>query len=260
MLYSIKMRASCSDPKTNRTKHISGAERIAEKENISSITQNLIERALKHSKGVADFINIKLEQVQEKELIHLDALPVVTYKTQTPEEGQQLIFTILSRLGISNGKNILRILDESWELRGAILLDVDSLKRLENDPTRGIRATYMDAANHNGVQELNCKNPYKEAIVLATKVANAPNIIGEICISDDPNYTTGYFASIKTGYIRITNIKTAGSENGGRIFLYRGPCAEVQATTAFLEKQCVIVDHVQELSKEAINGKQMAKN
>lgn len=194
----------------------------------------------------------------------MDALPVVTYKTQTPEEGQQLILTILSRLGISNGKDILCILNESWELRGAILLDVDSLKRLENDPARGIRATYMDAASHNSVQELNGKNPYEEAIVLATKVANAPNIIGEICISDDPNYTTGYFASIETGYVRITNMKRIGSEKGGRLFLYRGSCAEVQTTTAFLEKQCVIVDHVQGLSEEAIqwktNGEKLKKN
>lgn len=61
-----------------------------------------------------------------------------------------------------------------------------------------------------------------------TKVASAPNIIGEICISDDPNYVTGYIASKEIGYVRITKLKEMESQEGGRIFLYRGDQSEVQ--------------------------------
>ena len=36
----------------------------------------------------------------------------------------------------------------------------------------------------------------KEALILASKLHHA-HIIAEVCISDDPDYTTGYFASEK---------------------------------------------------------------
>lgn len=51
-----------------------------------------------------------------------------------------------------------------------------------------------------------------------------------------------------TGKItRITKMKELGSENGGRIFLYRGSKQEVAKTISFLEKQPVIVRNIQPL-------------
>lgn len=105
----------------------------------------------------------------------------------------------------------------------------------------------MDADRTSGGPSGNGKDHYAEAIVLATKVAHAPNLIGEICISDDPDYVTGYVASKTTGYTRITKMKELGSENGGRIFLYRGRREDVAKTISFLEKQPVIVRNIQPL-------------
>ena len=59
----------------------------------------------------------------------------------------------------------------------------------------------------------NEKNHYEEAIVLATKVANCPGIIGEICISDDPEYVTGYVSSKEIGYRRIKKMKRKRRKN-----------------------------------------------
>ena len=91
---------------------------------------------------------------------------------------------------------------------------------------------------------------YNEEIALATKVAYAPNIIGEICISDDPNYVTGYIASKEIGYVRITKLKEMGSQEGGRIFLYRGDQSEVQNCIDYLSKQKVLVRNIRSISDQ----------
>ena len=61
----------------------------------------------------------------------------------------------------------------------------------------------------------------KEALVLASKVASCEGITAELCISDDPDYTTGYVASGRLGYVRIPHIKRIRSRDGGRVFFVR---------------------------------------
>ena len=44
----------------------------------------------------------------------------------------------------------MQFLDETYAMRGAMLLDVDRLIRLEPDKKRGIRATNMDQERMKG--------------------------------------------------------------------------------------------------------------
>ena len=46
----------------------------------------------------------------------------------------------------------------------------------------------------------------REALVLASKVQSAEGIVGELCWSDDPDYTVGYVACNGI-YHRIPNMK-----------------------------------------------------
>ncbi len=243
-LYSLKMRASKEN--NQGSEHISGAEKILTESALSANMEALLERALHHAKGKADFINLKIEAVRPEELSYIDALPVSCIKADTPAEGQAAILRILKELGIHNGPAILQKFSETYTMRGAMLLDADTLERLEPDPERGIRATYMDAEHTAPVQPSDCKNHFQEAIVLASKVVHAPHIIAEICMSDDPDYVTGYVASQKTGYVRIPRLKAMGCPDGGRIFLYRGPREEAAACIRYLEKQPMLVRHVPE--------------
>lgn len=252
MLYSIKMRASKNDKQ--KEVHISGAEKIISEKEINNVANLLIKRAVSHPKGKADFINIKIKNINEENIITLDALKVTTIKTATPENGKEKIIEILNNLGISNGINILELLKNSFSLRGAMIIDVNKLERLDKNIQRGVRATNMDCINSHYSFSHN-KNHYNEAIVLATKVINAPGIIAEICISDDPDYTTGYIASKKFGYIRITNIKELGSENGGRIFLYNGKKDDIDKTIEYLENQHVMVQNIENLNTNETNNK-----
>ena len=254
MLYSIKMRASKIHNKEN--KHISGAEKIVFENEIYNISHQLLKRSMEHSKGKPDFINIKIENIAKEDIIYLDALKVTTIKTRDHFHGKEKILELLRELNICNGEKILEIMKKAYGLRGAIIIDTNTLERLEPNSDRGVRVTNMDS-DFKSDNKYDNKNHYREAIVLATKVTNAPGIIAEICISDDPDYVAGYVASKQIGYVRITNIKELGSENGGRIFLYNGKKEDLSKTIEFLEKQLVIVNNIEELNKSTPTDKWM---
>ena len=219
-LYSIKMRASKNESGNNI--HVSGAEKIIDKEEIKTCSQMIISRAMNHENGTPDFINLKIEKIED-EILRLKALPITQVNVETAEDGYSEIRKQMMNIGISKADKIIEKIKETNQMRGAMLLDIDTLERLESDQNRGIRATYMDSDKSVFSAD---KNHFREAIILATKVANAPHIVGEICISDDINYQIGYFASKKTGYIRITKLKEIGDRFGGRIFLYNGKTKE----------------------------------
>lgn len=236
--YSIKMRAS------NREEgHISGAEKIVFEEELEQYCSRLLVRALRHGKGKPDFVNLKIEAVREEEILHLPALPVTTVETAGPVEGRKVALDYLCRLGLGRGKEILALWRESYAMRGAMLLDADTLKRLEPDKERGIRATYMDMETEDEERRSACsgKNHFNEALVLATKVVSHPNIVAELCVSDDPDYVTGYIASKEYGYVRITTLKEPGSSQGGRVFLFRGNDREREDCIRYLQQQKVLV-------------------
>lgn len=239
-LYSLKMRAEKS---AGKREHVSGAEKILQEEELPEHLAALLSRALHHAKGRADFVNFKVESIAPEAVEHLPALPVSTVEVETPAEGRRVIIDALGKLGLKNGEAILAKFSETYGMRGAMLLDADTLERLEPDAERGLRATYMDA-ERTAKGASDCKNHFAEAVVLATKVVHAPYIVAEICVSDDPDYVTGYMAAPSLGYRRITKLKEAGSPDGGRIFLYRGPRDGVAETIRYLEKQCVLVSGV----------------
>jgi len=73
----------------------------------------------------------------------------------------------------------------------------------------------MDAVHGTERAASDEKNHFQEAIVLASKVVSAPRIIAEICMSDDPDYVTGYVAAPSIGYQRTTRLKEPGGPDGG---------------------------------------------
>ncbi len=223
--------------------HISGAEQMVRASEVPDLARDLMLRAQNHSKGTPDFINIKVEEIPEESCLRLKALPVRSLACETAAEGLRLACELLGRAGVADAEAVVRLMPQAGRLRGAMILDADTLERLEPDRERGVRATKMGRADRT---ERACggtaKNHYAEALVLATKVASAPHIVAEICISDDPDYVTGYVASKSLGYVRIARMKEMGSPEGGRIFLYRGPREELAATIDFIEHRPVLVE------------------
>ena len=256
--YSLKMRASqqVGEGEQKHEQHISGAERIVNRDSVEAVCSAMVRRAMTHSKGDPDFINVKIEKVHESDIQILKALPVTRIDVDTWQEGLDKAFGLVSKAVAECDERLLRgargdlikdfaqklpeLLRATFPMRGAMLYDIATGERLEPDHERGVRATYMDALHSSEVD--GGKNHFNEAIVLATKVANAPGMVAEFCVSDDPNYVTGYVASKELGYVRIMKMKEMGDENGGRIFLFDSRKASAEECIEYLQKKKVLVD------------------
>ena len=218
----------------------------------------MIRSALNHPKGNPDKVNSKIEKVTEEEIQILDALPVTRVDVDTWQEGRAKAFELVEKsVAKTYGKSIdflenfrkklPQLLKATFPMRGAMLYDIRTGNRLEPDLERGVRATYMDAYVSNAVEACKPdslsagKNHFNEAIVLSTKVANAPGIVAELCISDDPDYVTGYVSSLELGYVRIMKLKEMGAPNGGRIFLFDSSKATAEDCIHYLQKTKVLV-------------------
>ena len=239
-LYSVKMRSSKED------NHISGSENIVKKKDLEKAVNLLVKRALSHSKGSADFINIKIEELQKDGIERIMPLEVTTVDVENYKQGLNAMKLVLVNLGIDNEKadKILKLLIDAKDMRGAMLLDINTMERLEYDKNRGIRATYMDFENFN-LSHLSKEKEYNshfiEALALASKVINCPYIIGEVCYSDDPDYTAGYIASKKYGYMRFPHLKKLGDTSGVRIFVYDSSIDNLDKCIDYIENKRVII-------------------
>jgi 6-carboxyhexanoate--CoA ligase len=235
-MFSIRMRASQkvrtkkSEVKSRNTKnaeiHISGAEGLYEASEIHRVVKRYIEKALSHSKGKANKIIVTIENIKQKPE-EISTLPVATVSCNKPTDAKNIATKILQSIGISK-----RAIDTAFNsikkgsMRGAVII------------TRHLKALSLKLSRH----KINT-DTVKEAIILASKVASSRHVVAELCISDDPYYTTGYIASKKFGYLRIPNIKHKGSKKGGRAFFVKEGI-NVKGIINYLEKLPVIITKV----------------
>lgn len=243
------MRAAKKSSRTG-TVHISGAETICSKNQLSSMAQQYIKRALTHSRGMPDEITVTVERIPDKPL-KACLLKTTTIKCKSPSEARLIITEHLLKLGISRmaAARGFKVLDSKKRMRGASLVLCSSGRRVEPDCSRGVRVTKFGLSKKAFNEILKISRIKKshittvaEAISLASKTANHPDIIAEVCISDDPDYTTGYIASSILGYLRIPNIKSTGDMRGGRV-IYLRQYAKPEAVIKYLENRAVIIDH-----------------
>ena len=118
---------------------------------------------------------------------------MTSYEEKDVESGLARVQALLASLGIDVGCQLSSLLAQAREKRGALLVDAHSFTRLEKDPERGVRASCMDF--QGTYRSVSKKEHFLEALILASKVAHAPGICAELCVSDDPDYVTGYVAS-----------------------------------------------------------------
>lgn len=247
MLYSVRMRSAKGGAHEMGGRHISGAERLVEKEKIQQIAGEMVVRALGHSRGCADFITVTIDAVNPEQVCRVPLLPVTTVDVPDAEAGRKAAMTVLLRSGVSERavcSAMTALLSLPDSMRGAMLFCKDTGKRLDEAGQAGIRVSRMDIADdqdyHQRLSGLGLTNIHvREALVLASKVAAAPQVAAELCWSDDPEYTAGYVAS-SAGYCRFTRLKNYGSPVGGRIFFLR-PGTDLAALIDYLGRQPVLV-------------------
>ena len=237
-LYSVRMRAAQGGPHEKGGHHISGAERIVKLEEVGAMAQSLADRALHHSKGTADFINITVDLIPPEKIRYIDCLKVEEHKTSSISESHQLATELLqgthiTKVAIQNAMTLLKELDSS--MRGAMLVDATTGKRIDVG-NRGVRVSHMGSFDSESLGE---NEHMREALVLASKVQSVEGIVGELCWSDDPDYTVGYVACNGI-YHRISKMKELGSHIGGRVFFVRSEI-DRESVIEYLEKAPVLV-------------------
>ncbi|HSB35147.1 MAG TPA: 6-carboxyhexanoate--CoA ligase [Nitrospirota bacterium] len=247
-LYSVRMRAS----KAGR--HLSGAERIIVPDKIDDVLRAFVARAMERADG-PDEVFVKVERLKDGPPRELTALDVVTVNVRDVREGRSAAAVILQKSGVSRSaaETAVRSLaggpGPSGEImRGAIIMDAQNGERLEQDRSRGVRVSRFDWSESASVEIDRLLVTAglthfrtKEALALATKVAHAPGVVAELCWSDEPDYTAGYAASLKTGYVRFPRLKDPGDTNGGRVFFVDRAVLDLDALMRYLQKEAVLV-------------------
>lgn len=248
LLYSVRMRASAGN------RHISGAERIISPVKLDATVQALITRA-RNRKTAAEQIVITIEHLGNMPISKLIALDVVTVNTPDMSTGRSAASRILQSLGISE-KSIMAAINLlsngaasfGHNMRGAMIIDAVSGERQEPDHERGIRASrfdWTDEALDTMTEKLAAIGlthfRTREALALATKVAHAPGIIAELCWSDEPDYTAGYVASLRIGYVRFPILKLRDDPRGGRVFFVDRNTLDIEAFIHYLQFEPVLI-------------------
>ncbi|GAB6183531.1 6-carboxyhexanoate--CoA ligase [Thermodesulfovibrio hydrogeniphilus] len=244
-MWSVRMRASKNEHE--KEKHISGAEGIYDFSELNKAINQYLKRAFEHSRGQPDKIVLTVEKI-EQPVKKIPALPIKTIFCNTKDEAMEFVRLKLKELGVSeNAIDLAFEVIKNQEMRGATMIDSLTGKRLEPDIKRGVRVSriHMDKNKRLIVlRQIKKLTPQPqrvvEALTIASKVSSRNDIVAELCISDNPDYTTGYLASRDLGYLRITNIKNRGDEYGGRAFFIKMPC-NIADLIYFLEKTPVIV-------------------
>ncbi|PAQ14210.1 6-carboxyhexanoate--CoA ligase [Bacillaceae bacterium SAOS 7] len=251
VFYSVRMRAAKGGAHEQGGKHISGGEMLSTYENMRQAVNHLLDKALTHSRGNPDFVQIQFDAIDEP-IKRIEPLLIRKNKVESVEAGQVLVRELLEQSGIKRA-----VIDKVYEklmndqgMRGAMLVDVYSGERIDDRQQQGVRVSRMDWMKGNFEKwadyfhEPSCSR-VKEALVLATKVSAHPATAAELCWSDDPEYITGYVASKTLGYQRISHLKERGDERGCRIFFFDGSY-DIGSYIHFLEKQPVLIQWKEE--------------
>ncbi len=222
--------------------HLCGAEAIVDENSISKTVYSFVKRALSSKRGIPDSVNLKVEAVK-KEPVYSPLLPVF-HVSQPPSEVLAELFKVASvppSLGLSFYSLLLKGPSPTGEvMRGALIVEIPSGKRLEPDKFKGVRASCLGITSR-ALKELKEKagkfytDRLKDALVLTSKICSYPNVLGELCVSDDPDYTTGYFSIPKIGYFRLFNLKPYGLSKGGRV-IFVNSNLEVPAFIEYLKE------------------------
>lgn len=239
-LFSVRMRAS------KGRRHISGAEGLVGALEAQRTAAGYVRRAMNHEKGSPDRVVVTIEEVRSRPM-EIQGLPVRTLDVSDGIRPAVAVRRLLLAAGVETAgiESAFAVLKKSTALRGAALMNTDGI-RLDPDLERGVRVSRIGLSRRGRMNlgrrlsglGINSER-VREAVVLASKALHHPTVLAELCISDDPGYTTGYVATRHFGYVRIPGIKGKDSERGGRVFFVSG--TEPAGLIAYLQETPVLV-------------------
>lgn len=250
-LYSIRMRASTGE------RHLSGAERLVPGEKIAVTVQELITRA--RGKGIdPDHVVVTIDSLQGAFIRTIQALDLTTVALPDVSSCRNASRQVLLAAGVSPAasESAFQLLDagpapSGRTMRGAMIMDAVTGRRLEPDRERGVRVSRFDwsseacAAIDRELTRIGLTHfRTREALSLASKVAQGPGVVAELCWSDDTDYSPGYASSLQTGYVRFPFMKENGNTTGGRALFVKRDGLDLDALLTYLQKEPVIISSI----------------
>ena len=247
-LYSVRMRASAAG------RHVSGAERLVPAPQLALAVQEIVQRAVGKGIPVGQII-VTIDAIAPDEIQLVQALHLVSSPEADVPSARARARAILESVGVASVavQAAMQALDKGpsrsgGNMRGAMIMDARTGERLEPDQERGIRASRFDwsedaaAVVRERLAELGLTHlRTQEALALASKVAQAPGIIAELCWSDDPDYLPGYVAGPGIGYIRFPALKLKGTARGGRAFFVDRSSWSLEPSQRYLQRTPVLL-------------------
>ena len=244
MYYSIKLRASKDG------KHVSGGERIVLREQIEDTVKELYRKAEIRN---PDSVHIKIEKIKEKPTVIKETIRIKNFICKDYKESNEKAVKILKKAtGMSDSK-IKELIDlvhrgsapDGSNMRGAMVVNQKG-ERIELDHFRGVRTTTVDYLDRKYIIQKLIKRGFTErtadALCLTTKNMLYPDMLAEYCISDEPDYTTGY-VSVRNIYYRFTPLKKEGCKKGGRIYFVKDHI-DIEDFYRFLQEKAVLIQDV----------------
>ncbi len=242
--FSVKMRSSLEE------NHISGHERIVKASELENTISELFKRG---SRKPFDFLNIKIEKINSTILFIKKTLKIKTLNFNNTREANNFALNLLQKeTGINQNtlQKLIKLIHtgaaSGKNMRGAMIVNLKG-ERIEKDREKGIRTTMVDYTNREENKEKLIKKGFTErtldALALSTKNLIYPDIVAEYCISDEPDYLTGYVAT-KRYYFRLTPLKEKGNLFGGRIYFVKNN-TDIDKLYQYLQNTPVLIEDIE---------------
>ncbi len=229
-LFSIRMRAFSGE------RHLSGGEDLVGRGALAERLLALTEQGLNSTRNtdrIPPSLNIRIEPVEKDSVVRGTLLPVHCLESSSHQETVSFLSATMETIGrreaidpVPLWSHFRRLIEGSEEgLSGASFLFPGGDRWIPEG--RGVRVTHfgiLPSIRQSLLEEAN-QHPsgsgrrFIDALQIASKIQSFPSSLLEICISDNPEYTTGYMAIRNFGYLRLPHIKSAGDPSGGRLIL-----------------------------------------
>jgi 6-carboxyhexanoate--CoA ligase len=251
-LYCIKMLARY------QKNHLCGAERLGSYDEIDSISQELVGRAVSKGKGKLDSIQVSVDKLEHFNFSCARLPDFIFLRVKNFLEGRNTARNILSQAGVShNALNAaVNLLKRTYgrggeSIPGAFLLDSFTGEILNPEMREGVWIGRVDLASH--VEEkLHARlksigldtRKLQDNLVLSAKMMGLPGFVGEINWSNDPFDTGGSISTPELGCAYFPFIRSTGNEVGGRVIFVRSNGFDLESMTRYLESEVLLIDHI----------------
>ena len=238
----------------NHGHHVAGFERLGTYDEISGITQEIIEKTVLVGHGALDEVSLKIEALKHFNVMTGKLPDVIFIPLKNQRDGRKFAERILLDGGVSITavKSAMGLLTRTFgqggdSLPGVIILDSFTGERLDGQKS-GVVVGRVDLTERMRV-ELNKDHEKKfgqirDWLVQSAKILSMPGTVAELLMSNDLRNQGGLVSTPEKGVMFLSKIRSNENEVGGRVLFVRSKGFDLEEGIKFLESSVLIIDSV----------------